>query len=127
MTNKIIGNGRSDKKIQRFNIVQLSQYRRTVIGILTEPLKGDLIKNSSNDNEIIQAGDEKVSYVPKSHVQFLEQVGIRVVPISYLSSPEQILELLGQVNGVYMPGDSHKLISNRNYIQAFAAICNYAE
>jgi hypothetical protein len=57
----------------------------------------------------------------------LEQVGIRVVPISYLSSPEQILEILGQVNGVYMPGDSHKLISNRNYIQAFAAICNYAE
>ena len=57
----------------------------------------------------------------------MEQVGIRVVPISYLSSPEQILEILGQVNGVYMPGDSHKLISNRNYIQAFATICNYAE
>jgi len=26
-----------------------------------------------------------------------------------------------------MPGDSHKLILNRNYIQAFAAIINYAE
>lgn len=60
-------------------------------------------------------------------MQFLEQVGIRVVPISYLDSPEQILETLGQVNGVYMSGDSHKLISNRNYVQAFAFICNYAE
>ena len=26
-----------------------------------------------------------------------------------------------------MPGDSHKLISNRNYIQAFVTIINYAE
>lgn len=67
-TNAVIGNGRSDKKIQRYNIVQLSQYRRTVIGILTEPLKGDLIKNQSNENEVIGSADEKVSYVPKSHV-----------------------------------------------------------
>lgn len=26
-----------------------------------------------------------------------------------------------------MPGDSHKLISNQKYVQAFITVCNYAE
>ena len=58
MENKIISNGRSNKKIQKFNIVQLSDYRRPVVGILTEPLKGDFIKNTTNIVEIISSSDE---------------------------------------------------------------------
>jgi len=37
--------------------------RRPVIGILTEPLRGDMVDAKVND---------LVSYVPKTHVQFLE-------------------------------------------------------
>jgi len=59
-------------------------------------------------------GDE-VSYIPKAHVQFLEQAGLRVVPISYLDSEAEILKTLKQVNGIYFPGDSHKSIINTSY------------
>ena len=38
--------------------------------------------------------DEQKSYIPKAHTQFLEQAGVRVVPISYQDSEEEILSLL---------------------------------
>ena len=50
--------------------------------------------------------ERKKSYVPRHHVQFLEQAGIRVVPISYMDNDEDILLQLNEVNGIYMPGDS---------------------
>jgi hypothetical protein len=58
---------------------------------------------------------EDKSYIPKSHVQFLEQSGLLVVPISYLDSDEDITRMLGEVNGIYICGDSHKAITNRRY------------
>jgi gamma-glutamyl-gamma-aminobutyrate hydrolase PuuD len=66
-----------------------------------------------------------ISYIPKAHVQFLEQAGIRVVPISYTDSKENITSILDQVNGVYMPGDSHKSIMNPIYHKAFTSILDY--
>jgi hypothetical protein len=39
---------------------------------------------SKTNNEDVQS--EEISYIPKAHVQFLEQSGIRVVPISYLET-----------------------------------------
>ena len=45
--------------------------RRPVIGILTEPMRGSIDATS------------QTSYIPKAHVQFLEQSGIRVVPVDY--------------------------------------------
>lgn len=50
----------------------LDANKRPVIGVLTEPIRGDTY-------EIKQA----VSYIPKAHVQFLEQTGVRVVPVDY--------------------------------------------
>ena len=47
------------------------------------------------------------SYVPRSHVQFLEQSGNRVIPIDYQIPEEELLELLSQISGLYLPGDSH--------------------
>jgi Pyruvate/2-oxoacid:ferredoxin oxidoreductase gamma subunit len=38
--------------------------------------------------------NELMSYIPKAHVQFLEQSGVRVVPISYLDSAEDIIGML---------------------------------
>jgi len=68
---------------------------------------------------------EEVSYVPRAHVQFLEQAGIRVVPISYLDSAETIESILDQVNGVYMPGDSQKSVANRKYQKTFSFVMKY--
>ena len=68
--------------------------------------------------------DEKIetsnaSYVPVAHVQFLEQAGIRVVPIDYRLSLEERRDLLDQLNGVYLPGDSHNTITDEDYKAAF--------
>jgi len=41
------------------------------------------MRSKSQDKEV---KTEDISYIPKAHVQFLEQSGVRVVPISYLDS-----------------------------------------
>ena len=71
--------------------------RRPVVGILSEPLRG----------ELVDIPVEGASYVPKAHVQFLEQAGIRVVPIDYHLNAEERVALFEKLNGVYVPGDSH--------------------
>jgi hypothetical protein len=53
---------------------------RPVVGILSEPLRGELVDSAINA--------DSASYVPKTHVQFLEQAGVRVVPIDYHLSAE---------------------------------------
>lgn len=104
----------------KYGFMQVSDNRRPVYGVITEPIRGNV--KSSREAEL---HPERLSYIPKAHVQFLEQSGIRVVPISYLDSPEEIEELLDQVNGVYLPGDSPKAISNMKYQEAFSVVFNY--
>jgi hypothetical protein len=60
-------------------------------------------------------------------VQFLEQSGIVVVPISFLDSEEDILKQLRSVNGVYMCGDSHTAIVNDKFQDAFSVILKYVK
>jgi hypothetical protein len=91
--------------------------RRPVVGILSEPLRGDLL-----DTPI---GDAPMSYVPKAHVQFLEQAGIRVVPIDYHLSEEERRALFEKLNGVYLPGDSHLTTSDEEYKSAFMHVLDY--
>lgn len=64
---------------------------------------------------MLNSTDEYVSYIPKAHVQFLEQSGVRVIPISYLDSFENIEAILDQVNGVYVAGDSQRSIVDKQY------------
>lgn len=66
-------------------------------------------------NNIFDYTKDEVSYIPKAHVQFLEQSGIHVMPISYLDSKSEILDMLKEVNGVYICGDSHRAIANDKY------------
>ena len=99
--------------------MQASSARKPVYGVLTEPLEGDL-KSKTDKVKVAEH-----SYVPRAHVQFLEQSGIRVVPISYLDSVEKILSQLEQVNGLYCPGDSVKLLDDKMYQRAFQTILEY--
>jgi gamma-glutamyl-gamma-aminobutyrate hydrolase PuuD len=109
---------------KRYHLVEISDNRRPVYGILTEPIRGNMKTQEEEDGNYINQTDG-ISYIPKAHVQFLEQAGIRVVPISYTDSKENITSILDQVNGVYMPGDSHKSIMNPIYHKAFTSILDY--
>lgn len=104
--------------------------RRPVVGVLTEPLRGDIFTTDANGaaHELIGAVEEKVaSYVPKAHVQFLEQAGIRVVPIDYRLAKHERDELLRQLNGLYLPGDSHSTVTDEAYRHAFLDSMAFAE
>jgi len=119
MHNQVIGKERASDRIQKISKVQGSSARKAVYGVLTEPLEGDLQGKSDK----VEAAER--SYVPRAHVQFLEQAGIRVVPISYLDSVESILTQLEQVNGLYCPGDSERLLEDKLYQQSFKTILEY--
>ena len=66
----------------KYHVVEISDNRRPIYGVLTEPIRGNM-KSKTNNQDM---KTEDISYIPKAHVQFLEQSGIRVVPISYLDS-----------------------------------------
>jgi gamma-glutamyl-gamma-aminobutyrate hydrolase PuuD len=67
------------------------------------------------------------SYVPRTHVQFLEQAGVRVIPIDYTLEKEELDQLLSQVNGVYMPGDSHLAVTDERYKNTFVDVIMHSE
>lgn len=67
--------------------------KRPVIGVLTEPLRGDLFKASDRYSQLEQGDDGVPGYVPRAHVQFLEQAGVRVVPIDYRLSRDELVEM----------------------------------
>ena len=80
------------------------------------------------DDELLhQVGAASTSYVPKAHVQYLEQAGLRVVPIDYRLSTEERFTLYDQLNGIYMPGDSHQTITDDAYKLAFVDTLHYQE
>ena len=98
-------------------MIEINGNRRPIYGVLTEPLRGDMQKNSDkNETETsknwYKKDEMEVSYIPKAHVQFLEQSGIRVVPISYMLDNLSLVDMLSKVNGIYLAGDSHKSIMN---------------
>lgn len=100
-------------------IKKLEHGLRPVIGVLSEPLRGDLLEDSlKNDSGY-------VSYIPKTHVQFLEQAGMRVVPIDYHLNSEERLALFEKINGVYVPGDSHLTATDEEYKAAFMHVLDY--
>lgn len=49
-------------------------------------------------------------FVEATHVKFLEQAGARVVPVDYTQSQQVVERLLGQINGLYIPGSSKALV-----------------
>ena len=116
------------KELQYTKFIDHSQ--RPVIGVLTEPLRGDLYKSDATDvNEKIGRGVEEDApgYVPRAHVQFLEQAGVRVVPIDYRLERNDLVALFDQLNGLYLPGDSQTAVTDETYKGAFVIAMAYAE
>lgn len=100
--------------------------RRPVIGVLTEPLRGELYADSRADEQIGNR-DNVPGYVPRAHVQFLEQAGVRVVPIDYRLTRDELVALFDQLNGLYLPGDSQLAVTNETYKGAFVIAMAYSE
>ena len=114
--------------LEGLELAEIDHGKRPVIGVLTEPLRGDMYTPSNSRFKRDELVDTSVaSYVPKAHVQFLEQAGIRVVPIDYRLDLEERRALLDQLNGVYLPGDSHNTVTDAAYKAAFVQTLAYVE
>jgi len=70
----------------------LSDAKRPVIGVLTEPSNYDKYPR------------EKYSYIASSYVKYLEEAGADVIPIAYDSSEEQLEELISNIDLLFFPG-----------------------
>ena len=81
----------------------------------------------TSDGDLVDALANSAAYIPRTHVQFLEQSGVRVVPIDHRLSTEERWALYDQLNGVYVPGDSHMAIVDEQYKHAFADTLSYQE
>jgi len=46
------------------------------------------------------------TFFESSHADFLQAGGARVVPIDYRLSHKELMDLLANLNGLYIPGDS---------------------
>jgi hypothetical protein len=57
----------------------------------------------------------------------LEQSGVRVVAIDHRLPTEERWALYDQLNGVYIPGDSHMAILDEAYKLAFVDTLSYQE
>jgi len=79
------------------------------------------------DDTLVSEEDKLTSYVPKAHVKFLEQAGIRVVPVDYRLPMEERFELMDQLSGMYIPGDSQLAVTEEAYKAAFAQSLYYLE
>ena len=70
---------------------------------------------------------EKTEYVLQEHVKYLESAGARVVPVSFLLPKEEMISLLGNLNGVYAPGDNKAILENKDYSAAMKTLMNFAK
>lgn len=60
-------------------------------------------------------------------MQFLEQAGLRVVPVDYRMPYAERIALYEQLNGVYLAGDSHMGVADDLYKEAFVETLIYQE
>jgi hypothetical protein len=89
--------------------VEVDLHKIPIIGVLTEPLRGSL---HQDDHRIAAAANE---YIPTAHVKFLEQAGIKVIPVSFTKTETQLTQLLDNLNGIYIHGDSLKSLQNTQF------------
>ncbi len=66
------------------------------------------------------------TFIMMSHIKYLEAGGARVVPISYKHDKNGLVNLLEQVNGVYIPGDHPAVLNNDRYMNTVKEILMWA-
>jgi gamma-glutamyl hydrolase len=84
-----------------------------VVGIMTQPYKiGDVVDGhfSPFDPATMDPKEHTFEYIPASYKRYLEMAGAKVVPIIHDTSEENLIELLGKINGVLFTGGSLDLV-----------------
>ena len=69
-------------------------------------------------------------YIEASHVKMLESAGARVIPIDFTLDLTDMKPLLEQINGLYIPGDSSRLVTPHqeyDYTKKVQAILSWAQ
>ena len=54
--------------LDKYHIMEVSDNRRPIYGVLTEPLRANMKSQSSDTIDVNTERNEYVSYIPKSHV-----------------------------------------------------------
>ena len=67
------------------------------------------------------------TFIMSSHVKFLQAAGARIVPLSYKLDLNGFNTVLGQVNGVYIPGDSADILFNEAYMEAVRTVLQWVQ
>ena len=87
------------KIIEPVDIYEYPEYskffvnNRPIVGILTQPSAWPHLYNP-----------EEYSYLATSYVRFLEESGVRVVPIKYNENEEYLETIMTEINGLLIPG-----------------------
>lgn len=81
MSNRVMAKNSSVLE-NRHAAIKISDHRRPVYGVLTEPIRGRM-RNKKDESQTYDHSSEEISYIPRAHVQFLEQSGIVIVPIQF--------------------------------------------
>ena len=91
-----------------------------VYGVLVQPI--EVIK----EDFVHQPHRQIKTFLTSSHVKLLESAGARVVPVDYTLTETKLGELLGQLNGMYIPGESEMLLQNEKFQKTVTLILKWA-
>ena len=64
-------------------------------------------------------------YIPQAHVKYLEQAGIKVVPVSFKKPKSELYHMLDMLNGLYIHGDSQRSYQNDEFQQTITNVLLY--
>lgn len=106
-----------------------AKIQNPIIGVLTQPVhpgadddlwtdEMERIQKRLREEKTVADGwnDEtlafpKKQYIEASHVKMLESSGARTIPLDFTLDIDELKALLEQINGLYIPGDSSRLIT----------------
>ena len=84
-----------------------------IFGVLTQPIPDEWKSHIDADYS---------SFFESSHADFLQAGGARIVHIDYNMRESDLLKELGNLNGVYIPGDTKESFEDEDYMQAVRRI-----
>ena len=98
-----------------------------------EQHKKGKIQQLKEDEEKVQEEDvfTQGHFIDQSHVKYLESAGARVIPVDFSRDENELAELLSQINGLYIPGDSKKLMQpgkvGEDFIKGVRKVLKWAQ
>ena len=92
-----------------------------IFGILTQPIPQVWLRDETVYN------NEWATFFEASHAEYLQAGGARVVPVDYRMDDQEFMELLTQLNGLYIPGDTKDTFDNEQFIYAVKLALDWSQ